>query len=302
MEIREDTLGVFSLWLNSFHVHSFTLVSGYLFSSLKWEKGKYKNFKPFFINKAKRLLIPYMFVSVVWAIPIGQVFYHYGLSQIIWRYALATAPSQLWFLIMLFWCFIGAWLLSDVINSSNFATVAIAFLSFGIGFAGGIVLPNFFCIWTAYQFFPFFVLGMKVKQWKWIERIPGWLYGISDVFLFSLWLLIHGGETTVVKFLTVCLEFVLHFVGALMSWSILQWIGDRINWRKNKVFSTLSKYSMPIYLFHQQLIYFTIIWLNGKVNAWINAGVNFVVALISSLLISMVLMYWKTTRMLIGEK
>lgn len=59
---------------------------------------------------------------------------------------------------------------------------------------------------------------------------------------------------------------------------------------------------MAMYLFHQQIIYFTISALNGVVNPWINAGVNFVAAIAGSLIISAVLMRWKATRFLIGEK
>ena len=59
---------------------------------------------------------------------------------------------------------------------------------------------------------------------------------------------------------------------------------------------------MAMYLFHQQIIHFTISALNGVVNPWINAGVNFVAAIAGSLIISAVLMRWKATRFLIGEK
>ena len=48
MKFEADALGVFSSWLNSFHVYDFTLVSGYIFSFLKWENNKYIEFKPFY--------------------------------------------------------------------------------------------------------------------------------------------------------------------------------------------------------------------------------------------------------------
>ena len=68
------------------------------------------------------------------------------------------------------------------------------------------------------------------------------------------------------------------------------------------MFIFLSKRSMPIYLFHQQVIYFTIIWFNGKVNPYINVAVNFIVAIVLSVIISSILMKFKVTRFLIGEK
>lgn len=92
-----------------------------------------------------------------------------------------------------------------------------------------------------------------------------------------------------------------HVFGALMSFFVLQWLATKVNW-KNKLFRIFSKQSMAIYLFHQQIIYFTIIWLNGKVNPYLNAIVNFIVALVLSSLISTLLMRFKVTRVLIGEK
>lgn len=67
-------LEVLAEYLNSFHIYAFTLVSGYLFSYLKLEKGKYERFLPFTVNKAKRLLVPYVFVAAVWVIPVSVFF------------------------------------------------------------------------------------------------------------------------------------------------------------------------------------------------------------------------------------
>ena len=58
---------------------------------------------------------------------------------------------------------------------------------------------------------------------------------------------------------------------------------------------------MPVYLFHQQIIYFAIILLNGKVNPWIHMIANFAIAVTGALIISIILMKWKITRFLLGE-
>lgn len=210
-------LGLFAQWLNSFHVYTFALVSGYLFSYLKYEKRKYESLALFVGNKAKRLLVPYVTVSIVWAIPVGQYFYHYGAGEIITRYALATSPSQLWFLMMLFWCFIGAWLLSRAIENNSVLAIVIAIGSFGIGFIGGLHIPNYFCIWTAFQFFPYFVLGMKLRQgtWSLLERIPIWMYAACDAVIFAVWIILQSNNSTIIKLIGIGFGFLLHIVGAL---------------------------------------------------------------------------------------
>ena len=87
-----------------------------------------------------------------------------------------------------------------------------------------------------------------------------------------------------------------------MAFVVLQKLATRVNWEESKVFSFLSKNSMLVYLFHQQIIYVFISLLNGVINPYLHAGINFVGAMAISLLISTVLMKFKWTRFLIGEK
>lgn len=190
---------------------------------------------------------------------------------------------------------------------------AIAIAFYGIGIVGGHIIPNVFCILTACQYVVFFYIGMRIRvktenpeksddEKPLTERIPwyGWL--ILDLILFvgSLW--IDGKNGLIIKAASLGVGILLHMVGAVMAWSILQMLARHIRWQENKMFKKLSAYSMPMYLFHQQIIYFTITALNGVVNPWINAGVDFVAALGGSFLISALLMRWRVTRILVGEK
>ena len=59
---------------------------------------------------------------------------------------------------------------------------------------------------------------------------------------------------------------------------------------------------MPIYLFHQQVVYVLIYCLNGVLDPYIHVGVNIVGTMLVSVLISSVMMRFKWTRILIGEK
>lgn len=290
-------------WLNSFHIYAFTVISGYLFSYSKYTLNKYKVFSEFMLNKVRRLLIPFLFVSVIWVIPIGQAFFKYDRQTFIKRYVFATSPNQLWFLLMLFWCFLFAWLVSNHIQKWTAFSVGISLLSFALGLVLGHFVPNYFCVLTAFSYFPFFVLGMKLRDWKWLTLIPAWVYVLVDVIVFLIYQYLQSLDNGLyVILLNVVLSFALHLVGALMAWSCLQWLGTLINWKKSKVFTLLSRYSMPMYLFHQQIIYFCIYLFNGRINQYLNVIVNFIIAVLCSMLISYMLMKWKITRFLIGEK
>lgn len=98
-----------------------------------------------------------------------------------------------------------------------------------------------------------------------------------------------------------CLQLVLNVSGAIMAFVILQEIARHVNYNKG-IWKCLSKGSMGIYLFHQQIICICIYFLNGKVNLYVLSAISMIVAIGISLLITNVLMKYKTTGFLIGEK
>lgn len=61
---RPVYLSVLLRWLGSFHVYGFALVSGFIFT-FKMESGKYQLYKDFVVKKAKRLIVPYIFVALI---------------------------------------------------------------------------------------------------------------------------------------------------------------------------------------------------------------------------------------------
>lgn len=231
-----------SAWLNSFHIHCFTFISGYIFCYLKYEKGSYQIFKEFVGNKFRRLIIPYIFIATVWVVPLSLYFYDWTLMDIIKKYVLCTSPSQLWFLWMLFDVFIIGWWLSDRLKNDKTALL-IAIISFIIGVIGNKVSPNIFCIWIAARFFPLFILGMKLREKKkwFIRKIPITAYVIFDVVLFMVWKWLSAEAGSIYKVASVVTGFGLNIIGALMAFFVLQEIARRINWTNSGIISYLSK-------------------------------------------------------------
>ncbi len=207
---------------------------------------------------------------------------------------------------MLFWVFIISWLLWKWLTKPLYIGAAISILLYCVGFIGSKFIPNIFCIFTAFQYMPFFYLGMviRLKQEKneclHITKIKAIYWIIADVAVFGLIQMLEVRNTS--SILLIPIEFLLHIIGALMAFVVLQKLANRINWRESKRFSVLRKNSMPVYLFHQQVIYLFISLLNGVINPYLHAGINFIGAMVISLLISTSLMKFKRTRFLIGEK
>jgi len=297
-------LGNIALWMNSFHIYGFTLVSGYLFYALKHERGKYSQYAPFVVNKAKRLLVPYIVVSLIWAIPFGVCFLRYGIADIIEKFLLGTSPSQLWFLLMLFVVFAIFHPLSNFFEKNNLPGVAVVLAFYGIGIIKPSIVPNVFQIFTAFTYLPLFWLGFKIRQYGslGLRKIPSLVWIVADILIFALLRYLQGFDGLIFTVVRIGGEFVLHIVGALMAFVLLQNLADRINWKQSRIFALLSQNSMPIYLLHQQVVYVFIYWLNGILNPYVHVTFNFIGAVLISLCISLLLMKFKWTRILIGEK
>lgn len=80
-----------------FRMPLFIFISGYLFSHLENDRGKYSTFKGLFTNKFKRLIIPFFVFATVFMISI---------NNFSWRPYYAWGYEHLWFIPMLFWCFV----------------------------------------------------------------------------------------------------------------------------------------------------------------------------------------------------
>lgn len=84
----------------SFMLESFVLISGYLFA-FQYEKGKIRNIKSLVISKTQRLLVPSIIFSVIYLLLFKPEISRFGVV-----YDIINGIGHMWFLPMLFWCFI----------------------------------------------------------------------------------------------------------------------------------------------------------------------------------------------------
>lgn len=301
---QSNVLAIISKWLNTFHIYAFTLVSGYIYYFIKFEQKRYTNFLPFMTNKVKRLLIPYCFVSIMWVIPISNYFFHYDIEKIFKNFVLGISPGQLWFVLMLFNVFILVYLFDEYLVNRDFGLI----IALGLYFVGGIgkycSIPNIYQIFDSFRYIVFFVVGcfIRKKGSDIIRNIPCFVWFFVDVLLFAMKTYIDESNIICFKLIGIGLDFVVCMTGAIMAFVILQKVADSIKWKENKLIKILESYSMPVYLFHQQMIYIFVFFFNGLLNPYIHTLVNFISSLFFSIVLSAVLMKYKRTRILIGEK
>lgn len=289
----------FLIWIsdyvNSFHVYAFTLVSGYLFYYLKVEKGKYKSFNNFLKGKFLRLIVPYFFVCIVWVVPVAELFFRYNISEIVKRYILGTNPNQLWFLLMLFWVYIIMWPLTKICDKKPVIGTALISSLYVVGVLGSRIIPNYFFFWTGCEYSLFFLIGFLMRKFDSLIRNKWYIWLCCHLVTFVTCECIGGGVAHSI------LEILVHILGAIAAFETIGKFANRVN-KDDKWFISISNKTMPMYLFHQQIIYFTIIMLNGYINPYMHALINYVFALLISYFISMLFTHNKYLRMLIGEK
>ena len=301
IEVSEKSAVLLSVagWFSTFHIYAFTLVSGYIFAYLVYEKGKYKQYKDLIIRKIKRLVIPAIFIACTWAATIARFVFGYDLKTLVFNYLFAISPNQLWFLWMLFWVFIFAWPVSKMQKTIYAGIIAILLLVFG--YLGERTIPNYFQFWTGCEYFLFFWLGWTVR--KHFREFVGSgkasiVLVVIDVVLFISSRNIYG-TSFIIRLISFGINLLLHIVGAAMAFCILQYVAYKVN--EIRVWSVLCKNTMAIFLFHQQIIYYLVILLLPYVvNPYIQVAINFLGSIILSFLLGMVLSKWKVTRILVG--
>lgn len=182
----------------------------------------------------------------------------------------------------------------------------ITILIFGMGLiCGKLRFPNVLQILTACKYFPLFMVGMKLREGSldFLRKVPLWGWIVVDVALFVLSSCLKGMPGFAYKVVNVVfVGLPLNIVGALMAFFVLQKIATLWDWENSRWFMFLKQHNVTVYLFHQQIIYFVIVALNGVINPYLHMGVNFIVSLSVSLVIAVILSRFKVTRFLIGMK
>ena len=92
-----------------FALEAFVFISGYLLAFQQITLNRRTGFGALVVNKLKRLMLP----SIIFSTAYFAIFSQYkGAGDFV--YSIFNGSGHLWFLPMLFWCFIGGWLLEQV--------------------------------------------------------------------------------------------------------------------------------------------------------------------------------------------
>lgn len=119
------------LWLvrliKGFRIETIALVAGYVFAYQSLVLGRKYPFWPFMVKKFKRLIVPMLIFGVVYYFCFlsRQSDFHFASFVV----TLLSGCGHLWFLPMLFWCFIAIWVIDRFKLSSWITLVVLALIS-----------------------------------------------------------------------------------------------------------------------------------------------------------------------------
>ena len=295
-----DYLYYIAKWMNTFHIQTFTMVSGFLFYYLGVRKRNSHVHN--ILKRAKRLLVPYFFTCIFWVVPITCYFFHFSVGEVFYKYVLMASPSQLWFLVMLFMVFCFFEFFGKKMKF-RLRELAIVFI---VTVVSGCILSyfniNLFQIAKSVQYILYFYLGGfiyyhrdKISMKQIIIMI------VSAAVLYVGICLMEAMNNTVMDYAVSVAKPAISVLEVSSIYYLFTKLVEKGKAKTSgKIYQLLEGNSFGIYLFHQQIIYFTIIWFNGMMHPIVQAILSFVIATCISLVMSVVLKKWRVTRAMFG--
>lgn len=224
----------------------FTFISGYLFTALYTEKGKYRVFSAFVKNKVNRLLIPYIIFSLL----IISTSYKLNYDNLLWG-----EGCHMWYCAMLFWCFMIGWGVKSLNN--RVIGCLIMLISTSLVFA----YPNFWFlpvqlplgIDNGLYYYSYFALGgvffMYRDKFKKCNLLILW--GI-----YAILFLINIISLPIIS--RICSSIQTYIFSLALCLTIMR-INETGKIKSNKKIKQLCKYSFGIYVFHHWLAW-DLVW------------------------------------------
>lgn len=246
-------------FIYNFHMEAFVAVSGGIFWFVKVHKAKYQNDKVFARKKIIRLLVPYALFFVLMVVP---TLYACGLAYgnpvkfTLFNLALCHDVRHLWFLPMLFLCFIVVNTCHAFIERHNFMTLIILTALFFLPMP---TLP--FQLGNVCHYLLFFFLGyLLMKNFHEITKYFHPLVIIPTLgILIAYTFLPEELDNRFFQLMGAVLGLV--FITAL-SFQLLNSSFSQANW-----FQRIGKNSFGIYLFHAMIIYLIFAFIGDKISS-----------------------------------
>ncbi len=297
------------IWIiKGFRIETIALVAGYVFAYQSLDLGRKYLFWPFVKKKFFRLIVPMLFFGVIYYFCFYFKASKFHVGDFVVK--LLSGCGHLWFLPMLFWCFIAVWTIDRFKLNSWILLVALAALSI-------VPTPR---IPFGFGRLPHFLFFVYAGYFLWTKRKYVLDYKDSVVAIVLMWAaylvlvivkntLLPTMDSTMAITLKACIALLQGFVGLLLSCvGILALYLTVCHFTEKEGFCpkpwviAASGDCYGVYVFHQ----FILVWLyffTPLVSSCPNAvvpWVGFIVTLSFSLLLTKLSLKTRLGRFLIG--
>lgn len=233
-----------SIYLINIAMPMFIAISGFLFGGQLMRKQPI-SFAKMLKSKFMRLMVPFFVFTVL---------FMFTQNAVSWKPLYQWTYSHLWFLPMLFWCFVFIYFLRPLILSDNKAVAITTVVAlFAIGFLGKVV-PMVIGLHNVNTSIGWFALGVWFYRHERELMVPSasamikvaTIFGGLIIYFWGMTLFpMEYGERTVLGYLfTICAMYSL--------WLLFSWIPWK-NFAFTDFLLALSACSFGIYIFHNWL-------------------------------------------------
>lgn len=292
------------LWKITFSclLESFTFISGYVYGYSILKNKNLGKFQDLIRKKTRRLIIPSLVFGAIYSL----FFYNRSFSITRYCYDLLCGIGHMWYLPMLFGCFVIAFfLLRYDVNPKLVLSVSLLLSIISP------LIPNYFQISRVLYFFFFFYLGVFIITKRDYLKEKAIKYGYCAILLFLVLLLplLELKEIIVERGLNVIIPTVVQIIYSTLGvfccylfFFKCSYNSVPRNSRFVRVVLYISSISMGIYIIHQFVLkaiyYCTPVprWCGSYLLPWL----GFAIALSLSIIIAMLLRKTKVGSFLLG--
>ncbi len=297
--------------ISGFRVETIALVAGYVFAYQSIVLGRKYEFKSFAWKKVKRLLLPMLFFGLIYyfLLKFDKANFTWG-SFIM---SILSGPGHLWFLPMLFWCFISIWLIDRFRLSSIWLLLVLAAVSIvpiPVSLPFGLQRLSYFLF---YCYAGYYLYENKEKIVGKCQNIP--FIVVLCVLYFALllvnyiWVIPYGWEANaegtmryVRIFASSGLKLLYSCCGIMALYLIVLKYSSKPNYCPSKLVLKSNSMCYGVYVYHQFLLVFLYYHtqLPVLVGSYALPFVGFAITFIVSVLLTWLTLKTKFGRALIG--
>lgn len=244
----------------TFHMPLFIGLSGALFY-IQVKNNRFKSIKLLIVNKAKRLLIPFLLITLIYSVPIKYISGYFEnsiglMKSIVIGQVLIQGNTYLWFLPTLFFCFIIVYLSEKYIDVKSRYKIIVLILFNIISYIIPILIIKYIFQYTIWFYFGFLFEPLREAVNRKLEMNKGICLAIL-LTIASLYLIIETitfGDIFIFKIIEksimLCITMAECFFMYILSFKL-----SKMNIYNGTIFRELLSSSFGLYLYSDPINY-----------------------------------------------